>query len=67
MVLAFPPWSLCRLKIKADAFLDSGAVDCFGDSKWAKKLRWPVGSLAQSRSITALDWVTNPVSLHYGS
>lgn len=38
-----------------DAFLDSGAVECFMDTNWAKKHKLPVYQLASSRLITALD------------
>ena len=42
-------------KIKAKAYLDSGAVDCFIDSQWAKGLHMPIRSLPQARPIAALD------------
>ena len=41
--------------IKVDAFLDSGAVDCFMDSQWAGDMRIPAHPLSKPCSVTALD------------
>ena len=43
------------MRINTHAFLDSGAVDCFVDAKWARKHSLPILSLSQTRAIVALD------------
>lgn len=44
-----------KQSVKVDAFLDSGAVDSFIDSRWAGDFKIPVHSLPKPCSVTALD------------
>lgn len=41
--------------VTADAFLDSGAMDCFMDAQWAKKFHIPVVSLSHPHHIISVD------------
>ena len=46
-------WSQRQLHV--DAFIDSGAVECFIDAQWAKKHCIPTLHLTQTLTVTALD------------